>query len=222
MTTTGTLLLAIHLGGHTIPITLWTLFGLIGNVLFSARVLIQWIASERQKRTVVPVSFWWLSLGATVIFIVYAYGRLEIPFILGFAATLVPYLRNLRIAGHPEHPPRRSPWIVAAAVVLGCIPILVFARQEAVQDAWFYFGLFGNAVFGSRFFVQWVQSEKRRQSVMPLSFWYLSLVGSLILLIYSVVRSDLVFILSFLFNVVPYSRNLVLIYRSRRLEKIGE
>lgn len=216
MTTTDTLLFSIPFFGRPIPVSLWTLFGLIGNTLFTTRVLIQWIASERKKQTVVPVSFWWLSLSGTIVMILYAYGRLEIPFILGYAAALVPYIRNLRIAYFPDRPPRRSGWIIGAAVMLGCVPIVIYCQEKAIQDSWFYFGLLGNAVFGSRFFVQWIQSEARRESVMPLSFWYLSLVGSVILLIYSLIRNDLVFILGFVFNVIPYGRNIYLIHKVGR------
>ncbi len=215
MTTTDTLLLSIHVAGRIIPVTWWTLFGLIGNVLFTSRILVQWISSEKAHRTVVPVSFWWLSLSGSIVLIIYAYGQLEIPFILGYAATLVPYIRNLRIHYHPERKPRRSGWIPLIAVALGCIPLLVFWEQETVTDAWFFFGLLGNAVFGSRFFLQWVQSEARRESVLPLSFWYMSLIGAAILLIYSIIRNDLVFILSFLFNVIPYARNIVLLHHRR-------
>jgi len=215
--TTDTILFSIPVFGRSLPVGLWTLFGLLGNVLFTARVLVQWIASERKGRTVVPVSFWWLSLSGASVLIVYAFGRLEIPFILGYAVTLVPYIRNLRIEYHPERPGRRSGWLIAAAVMLGCIPIFIFWQEQAVKDGWTWFGLLGNAVFGSRFFVQWVQSEARRQSVLPLSFWYLSLVGSLVLLMYSVIRNDLVFILGFLFNVIPYGRNIYLIHRGKRV-----
>jgi lipid-A-disaccharide synthase-like uncharacterized protein len=216
VSTTDTLLFSIPVAGRTIPVTLWTLFGLIGNLLFTTRVLLQWIASERRKQTVTPVSFWWLSLSGALVLIVYAFGKLEIPFILGYAVSLVPYFRNLRIAYYPDRPARRSGWIVTAALGLACVPIIVFWQKQAVQDGWFYFGLLGNAVFGSRFFVQWVQSEKRRESVLPLPFWYLSLVGAVILLVYAIIRNDLVFILGFLFNVIPYSRNIYLIRRGRK------
>lgn len=220
MNTTDTLLFSIPFFGRPIPVYLWTLFGLIGNGLFTARVIIQWVASERRRRTVVPVSFWWLSVIASLILIVYALFAFRkpingVPYILGYAVTLVPYIRNLRIAYYPDRPARRSGWIVVAAVLLACVPVLLFWRKAGSADAWFYFGLLGTAVFGSRFFVQWVQSEARRESVLPLSFWYLSLVGSLILLTYSLVRNDLVFILGFLFNIIPYSRNIFLIYRGK-------
>ena len=208
-------LLTIDLFGYAIPVTAWTLFGLVANVLFTIRVLVQWIASERAGQSVTPVAYWWISFSAAAIMIIYAFGRKEIPFILGLAATLAPYTRNLVIHYRPHRPSRPLGLILAAAVALGCIPVLIFWRNEAIRDGWFFFGLLGTGIFYSRFFVQWVQSEARRRAVLPLSFWYLSLVGSLMLLAYSLWRNDLVFILGFLFNAIPYVRNIMLIRRQR-------
>lgn len=81
---------------------------------------------------------------------------------------------------------------------------------------WEIFGILGNLCFGSRFFVQWVASERAKKSVMPVSFWYLSILGSLILLAYFIHLRSVVGVLAYLPNLVPYSRNLVLILRERR------
>jgi len=85
---------------------------------------------------------------------------------------------------------------------------------------WLAFGLLGNAVFASRFLVQWIASERARESIVPKVFWYLSIVGSLILLIYALHLKNLVFTLAYLPNCVVYVRNLVLIQRKegRRAE----
>ncbi len=210
-------LFTLHVFGRAIPITLWTCFGLIGNILFTLRILVQWIASERRGRSVVPVSFWWMSFAASLIMITYAFGRHDIPFVLGLAVTLVPYTRNLIIHYRPEHPPLKLGWLLPLAIALACVPEILFFRKEAVRDGWFWFGLLANAIFGSRFFVQWMQSEARRESVLSLSFWYLSLVGGSMMLVYGVARNDAVIILAFLFTVIPYGRNLVLLHRHHRL-----
>jgi lipid-A-disaccharide synthase-like uncharacterized protein len=80
---------------------------------------------------------------------------------------------------------------------------------------WLYLGLVGQVLFGLRFLVQWVASERRGESVIPVYFWYLSLVGSLILLAYAVFRRDPVFILGQVTGLFVYMRNLMLIYRKR-------
>jgi len=78
---------------------------------------------------------------------------------------------------------------------------------------WLAFGLLGQAAFFSRFLVQWVASERAGVSYVPVAFWYLSLVGSLILLAYAVHRREPVFVLGYLPNAFVYIRNLVLIRR---------
>ena len=75
---------------------------------------------------------------------------------------------------------------------------------------WKLVGWLGNVVFFSRFFVQWYATEKRRRVVVPTSFWWLSLIGSLLLLIYSLRQRDSVFIFAYLFTWIPYIRNLVI------------
>ena len=79
---------------------------------------------------------------------------------------------------------------------------------------WLAIGLLGQAAFGARFLVQWIASERAGKSYVPLSFWYLSIAGSLILLIYAIHRKDPVFVLAYLPNCVVYVRNLVLIRRT--------
>jgi lipid-A-disaccharide synthase-like uncharacterized protein len=73
----------------------WLSIGFLGQALFSARFLVQWIASERQKQSVVPVHFWYLSIGGGVTLLIYAIYRLDPVFILGQATGLVVYARNL-------------------------------------------------------------------------------------------------------------------------------
>jgi lipid-A-disaccharide synthase-like uncharacterized protein len=77
------------------------------------------------------------------------------------------------------------------------------------------FGFAGQALFSARFIVQWLASEARKQSVIPLAFWYFSLAGGLFLLIYAILRHDPVFILGQAAGLVVYVRNLVLIFRER-------
>jgi len=89
----------------------------------------------------------------------------------------------------------------------------IFAHGFGFWDVVGFLGLF---VFSSRFLVQWIESERRRESVIPISFWYLSIVGSFLLLAYAFVRKDPIFILSYLFNGFIYFRNLYLIYRKKQ------
>ncbi|HUN52778.1 MAG TPA: lipid-A-disaccharide synthase N-terminal domain-containing protein [Candidatus Sulfotelmatobacter sp.] len=80
----------------------------------------------------------------------------------------------------------------------------------------FAFGLLGNATFFTRFFVQWVQSERVGRSVVPKLFWHLSIAGSLILLVYFIFKQEPVGILAYLPNAFVYLRNLQLVKREER------
>jgi lipid-A-disaccharide synthase-like uncharacterized protein len=82
-------------------------------------------------------------------------------------------------------------------------------------SVWKVIGWAGNVVFFSRFFVQWYATEKKKQVVVPTMFWWLSLTGSLLLLIYSLRQQDSVFIFAYIFTWIPYTRNLVIHYRHK-------
>jgi len=82
--------------------------------------------------------------------------------------------------------------------------------DKLTWDMWVAVGALGQAIFFSRFMLQWIASERRGVSHVPRSFWWLSIVGSLVLLVYGVVRHDPVFVVAYLFNCIPYARNLML------------
>ena len=84
---------------------------------------------------------------------------------------------------------------------------------------WKVVGWMGNAVFFSRFFVQWIATEKRQQVVIPVSFWWLSLTGSVLLLIYGIHQRDSVFIFAYAFTWIPYIRNIVIYQRNRSAQR---
>ncbi len=82
-------------------------------------------------------------------------------------------------------------------------------------DFWMLFGFIGQGMFTMRFIVQWIASEKRKESVIPVAFWYFSLGGGLILLAYAIRQMDPVFIAAYLLNPIIYFRNLYFIYKKR-------
>ena len=86
-------------------------------------------------------------------------------------------------------------------------------------DWWAYIGIIAQALFTGRFVVQWLASEKAGRSVIPFSFWTLSIGGGLLLLVYALYRRDPVFILGQAFGVLIYLRNLTFVLRERREQK---
>ena len=73
----------------------WIMVGFLGQALFSARFLVQWIMSERARRSVMPVAFWYFSIGGGIVLLAYAIYRRDPVFMLGQAMGLVVYVRNL-------------------------------------------------------------------------------------------------------------------------------
>ena len=88
------------------------------------------------------------------------------------------------------------------------------------KDILFGFGMAGQLCFSARFIIQWIYSEKKKKSMIPLSFWYFSLVGGFIVLIYAILKKDPVFILGQAPGVLIYSRNIYLI--KKRKKKVKE
>jgi len=80
---------------------LWLTIGLLGQGLFSARFVVQWIASERRKRSVVPRAFWYFSVGGGITLLAYAIYRRDPVFIVGQGAGLFVYARNLWFIHRP-------------------------------------------------------------------------------------------------------------------------
>jgi len=94
------------------------------------------------------------------------------------------------------------------------------AEKVTGPDAfWYMLGFVGQAVFTMRFVVQWIASERQGRSVIPVAFWFLSIFGSLIVLVYSVYRNDPVFVLAYSFNSLIYGRNLMLLSKEKKRER---
>lgn len=81
--------------------TWWETLGMAANVVFSSRFFVQWYWTEKKKQVVVPVAFWWLSLTGSLLFLIYSIHSKSPVFVLAYAFTWLPYLRNLAI--HRRH-----------------------------------------------------------------------------------------------------------------------
>ncbi|MBW1971563.1 MAG: lipid-A-disaccharide synthase N-terminal domain-containing protein [Deltaproteobacteria bacterium] len=89
-----------------------------------------------------------------------------------------------------------------------------------IDKLWLGIGFLAQGMFSARFFVQWIASERAKKSVVPIAFWWLSITGSTLLLLYAIHRRDPVFILGQSFGILIYARNLILIFRERDRAKV--
>jgi len=85
------------------------------------------------------------------------------------------------------------------------------------ETIWLVIGFLGQLFFSMRFIVQWIASEREKRSIIPIAFWYFSLLGGTTLLAYAIYRKDPVFILGQSLGVFIYLRNLYLIYKEKKL-----
>ncbi|MBX0289642.1 lipid-A-disaccharide synthase N-terminal domain-containing protein [Hymenobacter sp. HSC-4F20] len=195
--------------------------GLVSQLLFSSRIVLQWIQSERAKRVLVPALFWQISLVSSFLMIVYGILRHD-PVIL--AAQLISYaiyIRNLQLLGEWN---KLTPWFRAGAYVfpVAMLGWFVAGNQHfslramlgsRIPRGVLLLGAVGQAIFLLRFVYQWLYSERKGESSLPLSFWVISFLGSVLILVYALLRQDVVLLLGNLFGTVVYARNIVLLRR---------
>jgi lipid-A-disaccharide synthase-like uncharacterized protein len=86
------------------------------------------------------------------------------------------------------------------------------------ETLWISIGIAGQALFGARFFVQWLYSESHGRSLIPRAFWYLSVAGGAVLLAYAIHRREPVFIAGETFTLIIFMRNLHMVRREARME----
>lgn len=201
--------------------------GFLAQILFSARLLIQWISSERAGKIMSPLIFWQFSLIASILMIVYGILRHDLAIILGQAITYGVYIRNLHYLGFWK----KIPGLVRiAALTFPLLAILWLLTGETynfknivdnkdIPFTLMVWGLTGQFVFTFRFIVQWFYTEKVKESVLPIGFWIFSIIGSVMVLSYAVIRKDPVLFVGQLFGFVVYFRNTLLWMRERRIVK---
>lgn len=202
--------------------------GWVGQAFFVLRTLSQWRASEQAKKSVVPTSYWWLSLAGSAALTVYQIHRQDPVFLVGVLINGALYVRNLMLLHAPRDTPR-SPWV---PLIIGLLAFVVLSwvlmRNEKFADLfdtrsfWLWFGFAFQLVWTSRFVVQWILSERSGRSHLPASFFWISLVGCIGLFAYAVARLDWVMMAAFVLNPIPYVRNLVLIHRMRAKDASGD
>lgn len=184
--------------------------GWAGQALFGARQVLQWVASERARRSVVPRGYWELSLAASALVLGYAFAVNNLVFQLSVVPGALTAARNLFI-GRSRAARALLPW---AALLLLLIVWTTVSPPRVGTPLWAFVGLLGSLLWGVRVVAQWWVSERRGQSTLPALFWILSLAGSALLLAYALYRKDAVMVAGYALGSVPYVRNLVLLRRS--------
>ena len=206
----------INMDSHFIILSI----GFLAQLFFSARILVQWVLSERAKQVVSPSIFWILSLAGSFLLCLYGWLRDDFSIILGQFITYYIYLWNLKENGIWK----KIPGIVKGIFLLTPMVVTVFMslnltqfidnffRNEQIPLWLLIFGSIGQVIFTLRFVYQWIYSYHHKESVLPTGFWIISLIGASIIVIYGILRLDIVLILGQSFGLIAYIRNLYIEY----------
>ncbi len=199
----------------------WIIYsvGFLAQILFSSRLIVQWITSEKQKKVITPSLFWSLSLMASFLLFIYGYLRNDFAIMLGQGLTYYIYIRNLQLQNQWQKVPKLLQWILFLMPVFvvifyynnNKIDIALLFKNEDIPFWLLALGIVSQIVFTLRFVFQWLYSEKKKESSLPLGFWALSLIGSLLILTYAIFRKDPVLFVGHILGATIYVRNLILL-----------
>ena len=201
----------------------WVIYsvGFVAQILFSSRLIVQWISSEKQRKVITPTLFWTLSLIASFLLFVYGYLRDDFAIMLGQSLTYFIYIRNLQLQNEWQKFPKLLRWFLFLAPTIiviyyfnnNRIDVELLFKNEAIPIWLLSLGIVSQVVFTLRFVYQWLYSEKQKKSVLPLGFWLLSLAGSLLILTYAIFREDPVLFIGHILGTIIYIRNLILLHK---------
>ena len=201
----------------TSPLWIYAI-GFMAQMLFTLRMIVQWLKSEKAGKPTSPLIFWQLSLFGSILFLSYGILRHDFVIVFGQAVVYYIYVRNLHFKDGWSPIPVIFKIIVVSAPLLTLGYLLsdapgnlsdLFTNSEIPIPLQIW-GIVGQLIFTFRFYVQWINSESKNESVLSKSFWTVSLVGSVMMIVYAVFRYDPVLFLGQLSGLLVYIRNLIL------------
>jgi lipid-A-disaccharide synthase-like uncharacterized protein len=203
--------------------------GFLAQGLFFIRTIAQWFKSEQEGEVISPIVYWQISLVASILMLTYGILRNDFAIVVGQSLVYSIYIRNLQLkkVWNKMHLLSRGLFVL---IPLGYWIWLIYSgninsilKNENVSLFWMVWGTIAQLIFISRFFYQWIHSEKEKESLFPLGFWIISTVGSLMIFTYSVARIDPVLFASHSLGLFVYFRNILLHYGKGSLfEKFGD
>ncbi|MFD2917254.1 lipid-A-disaccharide synthase N-terminal domain-containing protein [Psychroserpens luteus] len=199
----------------------WLIYsiGFLAQVLFSSRLIIQWLTSEKQKKVVTPSLFWSLSLFASFLLFIYGYLRDDFAIMLGQILTYFIYIRNLQIQNQWQKLNVILRWLLLLTPTIlviyyynnNIIDVNNLFNNETIPLWLLLLGIISQIVFTLRFIYQWWYSERQGESLLPFGFWLLSIIGSTLILSYAIIRKDPVLFIGHIVGVIIYIRNVILL-----------
>jgi lipid-A-disaccharide synthase-like uncharacterized protein len=205
----------------------WVIYaiGFSAQLLFSGRLLLQWILSEKKNKVVTPSLFWKLSLLASFLLFVYGYLRDDFAIMLGQSLTYYIYIRNLQLQGQWQKSPKPLQWLLLVFPVIlviygynnGQYDIVMLFENKAIPTWLLTLGVIAQLTFTLRFVYQWITSEKNKNSQLPIGFWRMSVIGAALIISYAIIREDPVLFIGHCAGLVIYIRN-IFIWKKQHYE----
>lgn len=197
--------------------------GFLAQALFSARLIVQWLKSEKAGKALSPVLFWQLSILASWLLFIYGVLRDDFAIIMGQVIAYFIYIRNLQIQNNWKNLPLISRLI---AIVTPIIAFIIMAKNwefhyqqmfknDNIPILLLLWGVAGQITFTFRFIYQWIYSERKGESCLPMGFWIISIIGSVMIISYAIYRLDPVLFLGQGFGVLVYCRNIMIIRKQK-------
>jgi lipid-A-disaccharide synthase-like uncharacterized protein len=199
--------------------------GFLAQILFSARMIVQWIQSEKAGEVLSPTLFWQFSLAGSLLLIIYGVLRMDVVIAGGQFVLYYIYIRNLALKKALFGKFGLAPILILMVVPIASILWLfsstdigfkVMITGRHIPSLLLTWGATGQIIFSFRFVYQWIYSEKKKESILPMGFWVFSLVGSFMLIVYASFRMDPVIFIGQLFGAFVYIRNIRLHFKQPR------
>jgi len=199
--------------------------GFISQVLFFARTILQWLKSEHEGKILSPTIFWKISLLASILMLIYGILRNDAAILVGQILVYFIYVRNIQLKNEWS-----SMALISRIIILLCPAMILvylftgtgytlatFFKNENNPLLLMIWGILSQIIFISRFFYQWIYSENKGESVLPVGFWVISICGSAMTFIYAAFRLDPVLLLAHSLSLFVYLRNILIHYNKKSL-----
>lgn len=199
------------------------ILGFFAQSLFGARLVAQLIISERRGKVVSPAIYWQLGLAGSFLFLIYGIIRNDIVIIFGQSLSYFIYIRNLQLKNLwmvLPSPARISlffmPAVALAWILLEGTKLDAIFASSNLSDPIVAIGAVGQLLLNLRYVYQWIYSEKKNESLIPVGFWIISASASAMIIGYSWFRNDPVLLVSQGMGIFIYLRNIFLHWRPRK------
>lgn len=196
--------------------TLTFIIGMLSQVCYAARQLVQWVMTERSKRLVSPTGYWAFSLAGCCFMLAYGWMRQDIVILIGQILSFGVYVLNLSYKGAWSRLPLPLRYVLYLAPVAALVGTVWNADELACRflhnpdiPLWLIiYGTTAQLIFLSRYAYQVAVSIKRHESVLPPTFWIISIIGASLILVYGIKRLDPILMLGQSAAIAIFARNL--------------